>query len=240
MKVFCRKCRTEVSNEFDNTLTFCTNCGEKLSFSDAEAEARTSRKSSLRTIILTSFFTAVFLLAGVGVVFYAYSVFQSDKSNGGISAKPTPAPLKNPVGAVPASEITKVEYVRWSHYGSMSSGDGRVVSNRIGFSRELTGFKIEENNYDSGDEKDRRVQFDTRIGTAHFEKLAEIVAERDFMNLPDSSNRISERDAYLVVSYKGGEKKILTSNTGADIPQIDEILRTLTAIELGVDWKPAK
>ena len=236
MKIYCQKCRTEVSNDFDNTLTFCTNCGEKLSFTNAETQIPPNRRSSLKTIILTAFFTAVFLLAGAGIVYYVYSY----RPNGEIGANPARVSRTKPASAVAASEITKVEYVQWSHSGSLSSGDGRVVSNTISFSRDLSAAKTAENNYDSGEADDRSVKFDGKIDTGHFEKLAEILVARDFLNLPDSPNRISESDAFLVVSYNGGEKKILTSNTGEDSPEVEDILRTLKAIELVVDWKKAK
>jgi hypothetical protein len=239
MKIVCPQCGSEAANEFKQTLAFCTDCGEKLSASGANESPLPNQFS---TILLTSLVTSVIIFVLLGIGLYAYFSHNSAARTGSQDEEKSsgPTPRTKQKSLVPASDIERVSYTTWQHRGLLTSGTGSVVSENLSFLRDLTARKTSGVNYDNGDAQDRSIGFEGRIDSAGFERLAGIIVDSDFLNLPDSRERISEGDAFLIITYRGSEKKILTSNIGKDLPEVAEIIKTLKALDSAADWKEIK
>jgi len=242
MKIVCPQCGSEAPNEFKNTLAFCPDCGGKLS---AAGENRSPVPNQFSTILLTSLVTSVTILVLLGIGLYAYFSYNSAAADAGDVSQNDknilgPTLRTKQKSLIPAADIEKVGYTTWQHRGPLTSGTGSVVSENLSFWRDLTARKTSGVNYDNGDAQDKSISSEGRIDSAGFERLAEIIVDSDFLNLPDSRERISEGDAFLIITYRGSEKKILTSNIGKDLPEVAEIIKTLKALDSAANWKEVK
>lgn len=248
-KTICKNCDGEVSNDFNNTLSYCTSCGANINFSQTGDKTlslnnKSNNKSQpnsrlLLTIILTSLFTAAF----VATIFLVGSRYlpqsNSEEKSSTDSVKKSPTPRQKSSSSISASEITKVVFNNWRHEGPVSAPGGRVVSDAVGFSSNGDAFKTETINYDDGSRKEA-TEYKGSLTKEQFEKLAQIIVENDFLNEPDSTQTITESQTSLTVIYTTGEKKIITGNIGKNTPEVENILRTITALRLSADWKIVK
>ncbi|MBA3633273.1 MAG: hypothetical protein H0W58_10780 [Acidobacteria bacterium] len=196
-------------------------------------------KRQFSTILLTSFLTAffLFLLFAVGL-YFIFPKLLNEKTDTSSPKETTSEPKSRWKlwSSVPASEITKVVFSEWQHQGPLAAPGGSVVSNAVGFSRDGTAFKTKTINYDDG-RKEPPTNYKGAISKEQFEKLAQVVAENDFLNEPDSTEIITESQTALTISYAGGEKKIITSNIGKDTLEAAVILRAFRNLESQIDWK---
>lgn len=246
-KIICRKCGDEISNESGAMLTFCPNCGASLTNLSKEKPLSSKKypptqsptiKRQFPVILLTSLLTAFFLSVFFAAGLYFYLPQKADLSSGGIPKQPEKsAPRRKLSGSVSASEVSKITYSTWQHNGLLYSGDGYVQSNQITFSNDGTAVQNSLKNYDDGKRTDETAVSDASITADQFQRLAEIIAENDFFNEPDSIERISERDATLTVNYSGGVKAVKTSNTAKDTPEIKAILQVFDNLRNQINWK---
>jgi len=70
----------------------------------------------------------------------------------------------------------------------------------------------------------------------HIAKLAEVCAQNDTVNEPDSTNRRSEGSTTLVIEYNGEKKAIQTSNIGVDTPKMKAVLAAIEDLERSISW----
>jgi hypothetical protein len=254
----CRNCGREISNEFGVTLTFCTNCGanlinyeeDKTLLSGASRAVPTQKqKSQLPAIFLTSILTSVFLLAILGIGWYlsyaekSTAIQPNDRERTVLPDKTDarPGPRVKQPGSISPSDISKVSFTEFRHEGLLTgSGQNRSVSNRIGFTAEGTGYKIDgETTYEAGKKVgEKTTSYKSTISKEQFEQLARILVENDFLNEADSKERITDYYDYtLTVTYSQGEKKIKTSNVNQDTPEIEAILHAFRNLQNQVSWQ---
>ena len=248
----CHKCGGEISNDFNHTLSYCTNCGANINLLPSNEktlffENKSQPKSRfLLMIVLTSLFTAalVTVILFVGLRYFSQAESQEKSSTSSDKTTPTgkksvsPSPRQKSPSSVSAAEITKVVFSSWRHEGPVSSPGGRVVSNSIEFSSKGTALKTENAiNYDDG-RKQPPTLYQGAISKEQFENLSRVMVDNDFLNEPDSTQTISESQKSLTITYTTGEKKIILSNVGRDSPEVENILGAI--LGLSFDWKIVK
>jgi hypothetical protein len=262
-KIICPQCGNEISNESGVTVAFCTNCGENVKLPPTEAKTNSladetapkppKTKNALPTILLTSFFTALFLfllLAGGTYWFVNQKVInwvpiEPSKVN---QTKPTPRVKTR--SAVAATEITSIEFSHLTSttrasaaqfFGNVNPNNHTTRSGSVSFSRDGKAVKI--NNQLSNI---NGVQVSTtpnlltgRVTSEQFATLAEVFVENDFLNEPDSKTSTSLPINYtLTIFYSTGKKQIKTSNSGSDTPEAEAMLQAFKNLENQVSWKP--
>ena len=265
-KIICPQCGEEISNEIGATLPVCANCGGNVKPPPTEAKTNSlgdetalkppKAKSALPTILLTSFFTALFLfllLAGGAFWIVNQKVInwvplnppiEQSKDN---QTKPTPrVKTRSPVAA---TEITRIEFSHSNSttrasaaqfFGNVNPNNFKTRSGNVSFSRD--GKAVKFNNEES---KINGVQVSTTphlltgsVTPEQFATLAEVFVENDFLNEPDSKTSTSLPIIYmLTVFYSTGKKQIKTSNSGNDTPEAEAMLRAFKNLENQVGWK---
>jgi len=208
-------------------------------------------KINLPTILLTSFFTALFLLllfAG-GVYWFinhrATNDFPAEPPKDH-QTKPTPR-VKKP-SSIAASEITRVEF---SELTSRSNSTAALVFGNVNPNNHVTRSTTISFNSDGRAEKqtsqntvangERTPALETQTGTIPVEKfteLAQVLIENDFPGEEDSKTSTSLPIQYtLTIIYSSKVKKIQTSNSGKDTPEAEAMLRAFKRLENSISWK---
>ena len=265
-KIICPQCGGEIANEFGATLALCTNCGASVKLPPTEAKTNSldgetalkppQAKSALPTILLTSFFTALFLfllLAGGAFWFVNQDEINVPPANPPIEpskdnqTKPTPrVKTRSPVAA---TEITRIEFSHSNSttrasaaqfFGNVNPNNFKTRSGNVSFSRD--GKAVKFNNEES---KINGVQVSTTphlltgsVTPEQFATLAEVFVENDFLNEPDSKTSTSLPINYtLTVFYSTGKEQIKTSNSGSDTPEAEAMLQAFKSLENQVSWK---
>jgi len=191
------------------------------------------------TILLTSFLTAFFLIIFIAVgLYFIFPKLLNEKTGTSLPKETTSEPKSRWKlwSSIPASKITKVVFGEWRHEGPLAAPGGRVVSNAIGFSSDGNSFKTKTIHYDDGREEPP-TEYRGAISKEQFEKLAQVVAENDFSNEPNATGNRTESETALTIFYAGGEKKIITSDSGKDTLEVAAILREFENLKNQVDWK---
>lgn len=247
-KIICAKCGNEVTNEFGVTLTFCTNCGTSLNIQPEKTltfentAASSKQKSRFPVILLTSLLTSVFLVALAVGGWYFWSRLAAENSAGQGGATPTPR-LKtgSPLGT---ADLTEISLTSFRYEGLLYGGEkNRAVTSRVSFRADGIAFKIDgEINYENQKKVSETVRtFRGAISTEQFRELARTAIENDFLNEPDAADRRTDSTDYrLKIKYTGGEKEIITSNTGKDSPEIDAILRVFKKLQNQIEFTEVK
>ncbi len=257
-KIICPQCGKEISKEFGATRDSCANCGANLRLPTEEKAVLSNNahapksNSPLPTILLTSFFTALFLL-----VLFAGGVywFINQKTINVIPDEPAkvnqtkPTPRAKKQSSIGASEITRIQYsystmstrasVKY-FFGNVNPNNFVTRSGSVSFSRDGEAVKI--NNQSSNIEG---VQVPTtpqrltgKVTPEQFSTLAEVFVENDFLNEPDSKTSTSLPLNYtLTVFYSTGKKEFKTSNSGSDTPEAEAMLKAFQRLENSVVWK---
>jgi len=247
--IICAKCGNEVSNEFGITLTFCTNCGASLNIHpertlsfENTAAAAPKQKNQFPVILLTSLLTSVFLVALAGGGWYFWSRFAAENPAGQDGVKPTPR-LKTG-SAVGTADLAEISFTSFRYEGLIYGGEkNRSVTSRVTFRADGNALKIDgEINYENQKMVGKTVRnFRGTITAEQFRELAETAVENDFLNEPDAADRITDATDYrLKIKYTGGEKEIITSNTGKDSPEIDAILQVIKNLQNQIEFTEVK
>lgn len=241
-KLICQKCGGEISNQFHATLSFCTNCGESLSLPEEvtlvlpKIAQPQKPRNQFPVILMTSLFTSVFLLTLVGVGFYMFFPRSSPKNpivqN---DAETIPTPRKRQPGSLSVADISEISSTYFRYEGLLYGGEkNRSVTNYGAFRSDGTVHKIDGViNYENQKKVGEKVQkFRGTITTEQFEQLAKVLIENDFLNENDAKDRITDSGDYrLKIKYAGGEKEIITSNTGKNTPEIKAILEAFNNLQ---------
>lgn len=262
-KIICPQCGEEISNEIGATLAICANCGGNVKPPPTEAKTNSlgdetalkppKTKSALPTILLTSFFTALFLfLLLAGGVYWlinyrAINIFQAEPSPKVNQTKPPPRlKTRSPVAA---SEITSIEYTHSNSttrasaaqfFGNVNPNNFTTRSGSVSFSRDGKADKSnnELSNIDGVQVSTTPHLLTGNITSEQFATLAEVFVENDFLNEPDSKTSTSLPINYtLTVFYSTGKKQIKTSNSGNDTPEAEAMLQAFKNLENQVGWK---
>ena len=248
-KLICQKCGGEISNQFHATLSFCTNCGESLNFQAEKtldlSQTAEKPKSQFSVILLTSLFTSVFLLTIVGVGFYMFFPRSSTKNPAVQSdTKTTPTPRRRQPSSMSSADISQISLTYFRHEGLMYGAEkNRSVTNRVGFTSDGTAYKIEgEINYENSVKVGQKTtSYKGTITKEQFEELAKVLIENDFVNESNAKDNITDSSNYtLKIKYSGGEKEIITSNTGKDTPEINTILEAFKKLQNQIEFKEVK
>lgn len=208
-------------------------------------------KSHLPTILLTSFFTALFLLLlFAGGVYW----FVNHQATNVFPAEPTkdnqtkPAPRAKKPSSIAASEISRIEFSHSTSstqasvkrfFGNVNPNNFVTRTGNISFSRD--GKALKTNN--EGGTSDG-VQVSTtpniligNLTSEQFSTLAEVFVANDFLNEPDSKTSTSLPINYtLTVFYSTGKKQFTTSNSGNDTPEAAAMLRAFKSLENQISW----
>lgn len=253
-KQICQKCGREIANEFGVTLSFCTNCGaavnnlidEKTVELKTNFSGNTKPKSHLISGLILGAVTTVFLLGGI----YFLTTYFSDAQSKSVSSDGKPVEKSSPwiklpgLNSVSASEIMTVAFSVRSHYGPLvGSDESYTTSGATSFSNDGTALKTSGvKSYDTRKKEGSEGQkFQGVVSKEQFQKLAQTLADNDFSNLEDSTERISDTTSYtLIVTYSGKTKTIMTSNTGKDTAEIKEILDAFESLKNQIDWKQSQ
>jgi transcription initiation factor TFIIIB Brf1 subunit/transcription initiation factor TFIIB len=263
----CPKCGNEISSDFEPTLFFCANCGAGLKnpqtgqppeLSEADSAGPQKPIRLLPAIILTSFFTALFLIVLFAAGLYFYfppRASETSESNPSKTSSPDktasrPTPRQKSVSSLSVSEITDIELSE-IRYGSsvkyFQSQANRIInnmtitSNQIRFSADGTASKVSNKvEYDAaGRQKpEQTTKYKGAISREQFIRLAQVAVENDFLHEEDSKEIISDSNIYtLKIIYTGGEKRIAASNIDKDTPEVAAILQAFRNLRNQTDWK---
>lgn len=146
--------------------------------------------------------------------------------------------------SVPAAEITKAEFSVRSHVGPLvGSDESYTTSGGMSFSSDGTAFRFfGSKNYDTGKKQNEKGQKFQGVASAEqFQKFAQTLAENDFSNLEDSTERITDTTDYtLIITYAGKTKTIKTSNTGKDTAEVKAILDAFETLKNQIEWQEIK
>lgn len=257
-KAICPKCGGEIFGDSGVIPPFCKSCGATAptttqTKTSALNEASPQVKNPLRTIILTSFFTALFLLllfAG-GVYWFinyrAINILPTEPLTKENQTKPPPRVKTR--SAIAATEITSIEF---SHstltmrasaaqfFGNVNPNNFVTRSGSVSFSRDGKALKTnnEGGTYNGVQVSTTPHLLSGNISSEQFATLAEVFVENDFLNEPDSKTSTSLPINYtLTVFYSTGKKQIKTSNSGNDTPEAEAMLKAFKVLENQVSWK---
>jgi predicted nucleic acid-binding Zn-ribbon protein len=262
-KVICPQCGVDISNQSSEMITDCPSCGaniqmptdEKTVFS-SETFSAPKTKSQLPIILITSFFTALFLLLlFAGGAYWLISqksinVIPDNLPAGSpkdSSAQPTPRPKTR--SAVSASEITKIEFLESTtstrasaaqFFGNVNPSNFTTRTTFVSFSADGKAIKATgESGILNGVQVSPTPQeYTGAITREKFAEVAQVFVENDFLGEADSKTSTSLPVSYtLRVAYSSGEKKIQTSNSGKDTPEAAAMLRAFKNLENQVNWK---
>ena len=160
--------------------------------------------------------------------------FEIEASSG---IKPAEKPSPPKIISVPAEEITKAEF-------SVSSRDGDHGG--MSFSKDGTAFRSYRSiNFDANvNESNKKPEFEKYQAVTseeQFKQLAHTLAENDFSNLKDTTERSPDQTDYvLTITYAGKTKSIKMSLTGKNTAEIQEILNAFEKLKNQLDWQEIK
>ena len=208
---------------------------------------------------VTALFTSAILIAAFMGFMYLRSPDGSPSVAGDQIHTTNPSPInlsrrkKGPI-VVEAGEITQIALHR-SSMGSTASTRpaaffGNInVQNFISESATLTFFasgiaqKVEasERTVDGNKTSSGPTKYEGHIGRDGFARLAEVMAENDFANEPDSTNIISlPIRVELTVTYGSNKKLIMASNTGQDTFEMKAMLQAIDRLAGQTDWQSGR
>lgn len=253
-KLICQKCGVEIANQFSVTLTYCTNCGASLNLPKQitltlPKTAETPKpKSNFSVILLTSLFTSLFILTLAASGFYMFfprnlpenTVVQNNPANDVKATKETP---QTQPSSVSITDIFEISYNYTGYQGIISGTEkSRSTTKFEGFQSNGTAFKFDgEIIYERGTkESEKMLKYRGLVTKEQFEELAKFFIEHDFLQAPDTTELISVGNYRLKIKYTGGEKVIITSNSGKNTPQITAILAAFKNLQNRVEFKEAK
>jgi len=266
-KIPCPKCGVEVSAESGVMPPYCAHCGasaqlpfgEKTVFSRSDATIAVTEpktRSQLPTILVTSFFTALFLiLLFAGGVYWlinekTINILPGNlpiESSKDIQATPTPR-AKNR-SSISAVEITKIEFSELTtrtrpsasqYFGNVNANNFTTRTSVISFSADGKAVKVVgESGAINGVQVSPTPQKYVGATTPEkFAELARVFVENDFLGEENSKTSTSLPINYTFnVAYSSGEKKFQTSNSGKDTPEAEAMLRAFKSLEKQVGWK---
>lgn len=252
-----------MSDKFGVTLSYCTNCGadeqlpveeKTVAFSKTVSPAAKT-KSSLPTILVTSFFTSFFLIAlfaGGAYWFINRSPVTSSISNS-IQNADSPVPKLTPRrknrSAISAPEITKIESSETAtttrasaaqYFGNVNPNNFTTRTSTVSLFADGKAVKVvgESGTMNGVQMSPTPQQYTGAITREKFAELAQILVENDFLGEEDSKTSTSLPVSYtLTISYSSGEKKIKMSNSGKDTPEADAMRQAVKNAENSVGWK---
>ncbi len=207
---------------------------------------------------LTALFTsAVLIVAFAGFLFFRTAPEPTIVTAPADGRKPPSVPAgtrqKGPI-VVKADEITQIALLRSSMSSTASTRPaaffGNInVQNFISESTTLTFFasgiaqKVEaaERTVDGNKTSSGPTKYEVNIGREAFARLAEVMAENDFANEPDSTNIISlPIRVELTVTYGSNTKLIRASNAGQDTLEMKAMLGAIDRLAGQTDWRSGR
>ncbi len=164
-----------------------------------------------------------------------------DPSDSEPAAKSSPRKLN----LISASEITKAEFSTKYHYGPLGDSDeSNTSSGGVSFSRNGTAFRYyDARHYDTGKKQDTDGEkFQAVVSIEQFQNFAQTIADNDFSNLKDSTERTNNPIDYmlLTVTYAGKTKTIKANNSVKNTAEVKAILQAFETLKNQVDWKKVK
>jgi hypothetical protein len=203
-------------------------------------------KSYLISGLILGVVLTVFLFGGIYFLatYFSDAQTKTDLSDGKPTAKSSPWIKLPSFSSVLASEITKVAFSTRSHFGPLvGSDESYTTSSAASFSNDGTALKsVGVKSYDTRKKQGSEGQkYQGVVSTEQFQKLTQTLGDKDFSNIKDSSEIISDTTSYtLIVSYSGITKTIKTSNTGKDTAEIKAILQAFETLKNQIDWEKIK
>lgn len=250
MKIICHKCQQEISNEFNNTLSFCTGCGASLNFS----EENNPSKNQFSTILFTSLITSILLISFLGLGYLLF--FRNNLPTANPTEKPSPASSNKPKLIVSIDEVTKIELneenyrkndsaaKQFQFLGNISLTNTTIESKNIKF--DIEG-KAEKNTRKSVyDEKATNKSSEDKnfIGTISkedFLEIAKIAIENDFFNQPlQDGNSPTIGASRLTISSSKGNNSIMVNHSSQTWSRIEPILQAINKLNTKVSWHEKK
>jgi len=160
------------------------------------------------------------------------------------SSDSEPAEKSSPpkLNLISASEITKAEFSTKYHYGPLGDSDeSNTSSGGVSFSRNGTAFRYyDARHYDTGKKQDTDGEkFQAVVSIEQFQNFAQTIADNDFSNLKDSTERTNNPIDYmlLTVTYAGKTKTIKANNSVKNTAEVKAILQAFETLKNQVDWK---
>lgn len=150
---------------------------------------------------------------------------------------------------IAASDILKVEFSRSSMLtytgGNSAMLFGNVNPQSFIESKSIVSFASDGSAYkEESERKTRNGKTETRIGkfsavpdVAAFGRLAEALVANDFLNAEGGPTSTALITNVLTITYSGGVRTIVTSNTGSDPPAVAAILRVFDDLDAQAVWR---
>ena len=200
------------------------------------------KKNRLPTILLTFFFTALFLL----LLFAGGAYWLAPKFPEISGVKPTPRPKT--FSPISATEIVQIEFVESTRQVEYPAQYFSNLTPTYSFSRSLTVTFIND-----GRAKKEMYQSESRLGVGtnnqiekhtgeiapgKFAELARAFIENDFLGEEDSkTSTYSPKYQTLKVVYASKVKSIQISDTGSRTPEAEAMLRAFKQLENSIEWQ---
>jgi len=246
--IICPQCGDKITDykPVDN-FAVCGNCGanaplpiEKTAASGEATAPQT--KSRLPTILITSFFAALFLIAlFAGGAYWFINKFPEISG-----VRPTPRPKI--VSPISATEIVQVEYTESTNRIEYPAQYFSNLTPINSFFRSLTVTFIND-----GRAKKAMYQREitNRVGTPErverhtgaiapekFVELARVLIENDFLGEEDSkTSTYSPTNHTLTVVYVSKSKSIQISDSGSHSPEAEAMMQAFRRLENSVEWQ---
>lgn len=200
---------------------------------------------------ITALLTAIVLIAAfVGFLYFRGPEIQirSPETSRGPSPSLTPR-IKATNGPV-AADITSIKFSTTSMANNPAKNATGMfsninVQNFTSSSKVLTfvsdGTASKETTVDTtenGKTVKKNERFAATITQADFSALANVFAENDFVNEPDSKDITSlPIKNILTIAYRNGSKTVNTGHTGKDTPETTAMLGAIKELERKTNWK---
>jgi hypothetical protein len=211
-----------------------------------------SNSKIILAVGLTALVVAVVLIGGFLGFLYLRQPVAPARVDGARSDAKTPRPMSaNPVAA---ADITKVSYLESSMANRAAMSPAAYLSNinmsnysssssTVTFSSDGTATKqtASESTVNGVKQTPKNEGFTGTVDSSAFAALAQVFADNDFANEPDSRDITSlQIRKILTITYNGGEKTIVTGHMGRNSIETSAMLAAIKELEAKVSWLPAK
>jgi hypothetical protein len=207
---------------------------------------------------LTALVVAVVLIAGfLGFLYFRQPTAppRADGPSGPGRTQPdAPTPRTKSSNPVAAADITKVSYLESSmsnrsatspaaYFSNINVANYSSSSSTVTFSSDGTATKETSSESTSGGVKQapKNERFTATVDSSAFASLAQVLADNDFANEPDSRDITSlPIKKLLTIAYTGGEKTIVTGHMGRNSIETSAMLAAIKELEQKVSWQPTR
>lgn len=205
---------------------------------------------------VTALLTAVLLItAFLGYLYLRQPAEPVQASNPGSVPSLSPARRPKAANPVPAADILKVAFLEsvmtnrpaapgpGGYLSNVNTTNYSSSSSIVTFASDGTASKetTSEGTINGVKQAPKNERFTAAVDAASFSELANVFADNDFANEPDSRDITSlPIKKVLTITYEGGEKVINTGHMDKNSPETAAMLAAFKNLEKKAAWQPVR